>query len=61
LAVKEWRARFTVDGRTVHVAALASGFRPAELARRDESSTELAAHREFRERWPPEPDASGSA
>jgi hypothetical protein len=53
LAVKEWRASFTVEGRSVRVASLASGFRPAELARGDESRLELAAHREFRERWPP--------
>ena len=53
LAVKEWRARFTVQGRAVHVASLASGFRPAELARCDDSSAELAVHREFRDRWPP--------
>jgi tRNA-Thr(GGU) m(6)t(6)A37 methyltransferase TsaA len=52
LAIKEWRARFTVEGRDVHVVALASGFRPAELARGDETRVELAAHREFRERWP---------
>jgi hypothetical protein len=52
LAVKEWRVRFTVEGRTVRVAALASGFRPAELARGDDSNGSLAAHREFRERWP---------
>jgi hypothetical protein len=53
LAVKEWRARFTVEGRAVHVAALASGFRPADLDRGDDTNAELAAHREFRERWPP--------
>jgi len=53
LAVKQWRAKFTVEGRSVSIVALASGFRPAELARSDESSAELAPHREFRERWPP--------
>jgi tRNA-Thr(GGU) m(6)t(6)A37 methyltransferase TsaA len=55
LAVKEWRARFTVEGRTVHVAALASGYRPSELVRRDAPGADLAAHREFRERWPQRP------
>jgi hypothetical protein len=52
LAIKEWRARFTVEGRTVHVAALASGYRSSELARRDAPGADLAAHREFSERWP---------
>lgn len=32
LAVKDWRARFQVDGRTVTVEAIESGYRPAELA-----------------------------
>jgi len=57
LAVKEWRASFTVEGRSVRVVSLASGFRPTELAGSDESRVDLTAHREFRERWP----ASGRA
>lgn len=32
LAVKDWRARFRVEGRVVTVEAIASGYRPAELA-----------------------------
>ena len=31
LAVKDWRAFFTVHGHQVHVARLVSGYRPAEL------------------------------
>ena len=32
LAVRDWRARFRVDGRTVTVEAIGSGYRAAELA-----------------------------
>jgi tRNA (adenine37-N6)-methyltransferase len=32
LAVKDWRARFRVDGRRVTVESLGVGYRPAELA-----------------------------
>lgn len=50
LAVKEWRVRFSVEGRDVRVIAIASGFRESQLA--NESDDEmLRAHREFRERW----------
>ncbi len=51
LAVKEWRVRFSVEGREVSVIAIASGFRESQLA--SESDDELLrAHREFRARWP---------
>lgn len=50
LAVKEWRVRFSVDGREVRVIEIASGFRPAQLAR-DGDDDVLRAHREFQERW----------
>ncbi|MFC4314489.1 tRNA (N6-threonylcarbamoyladenosine(37)-N6)-methyltransferase TrmO [Steroidobacter flavus] len=50
LAVKEWRVRFSVEGRDVRVIAIASGFRESQLA--SESDDEmLRAHREFRDRW----------
>lgn len=47
LAVKEWRARFTVsvDDATITVDLLRSGFRPRELARGDDPA--LALHRAF--------------
>ncbi|MEJ0037710.1 MAG: tRNA (N6-threonylcarbamoyladenosine(37)-N6)-methyltransferase TrmO [Gammaproteobacteria bacterium] len=48
LAVKEWRVRFSVDGREVRVVGIASGFRPSQLAG-DASDEVLRAHREFRE------------
>jgi len=50
LAVKEWRVRFSVEGRQVRVAAIASGFRVSQLAA-DTSDETLRFHREFRERY----------
>ncbi|HEY6645157.1 tRNA (N6-threonylcarbamoyladenosine(37)-N6)-methyltransferase TrmO [Povalibacter sp.] len=50
LAVKEWRIRFSVEGREVRVIAIASGFRASQLAS-DENDAGLRVHREFRERW----------
>ena len=47
LAVKEWRARFSVTGNLVRVHAIASGFRASQLASGD-AAPEIAAHREFR-------------
>jgi tRNA-Thr(GGU) m(6)t(6)A37 methyltransferase TsaA len=43
LAVKEWRARFRVEGRSILVEAIASGYRPRELATNDAPA--LDAHR----------------
>jgi hypothetical protein len=42
--------RFTVAARSVSVTAVASGYRAAQIARAG-ASAELAAHREFCERW----------
>jgi tRNA-Thr(GGU) m(6)t(6)A37 methyltransferase TsaA len=50
LAVKEWRVRFTVEGREIRVIAIASGFRESQLASECADDV-LAAHREFREQW----------
>ena len=50
LAVKEWRARFSVAGNVVRVHAIASGFRASQLAAGD-AAPEIAAHREFRARF----------
>ncbi len=50
LAVKEWRALFTVTGREVAVLRVDSGFRPGQLARLEDPS--LDAHREYLARWP---------
>jgi len=52
LCVKDWRLRFGVDGRTVHVASIESGVRKAELAKVTEVSEELTTHRAFCARWP---------
>lgn len=50
LAIKEWRVRFSVAERAVHVSEIASGFRTSQLV--GEAQDELLqAHREFRERW----------
>ena len=45
LAVKDFRARFTVDARTIVVLAIKSGYRPRELATNLDSA--LDAHRAF--------------
>jgi tRNA (adenine37-N6)-methyltransferase len=50
LAVKEWRIRFSVEGREVLVAEIASGFRASQLASAMQDDV-LQAHREFRGRW----------
>ncbi|MCP5470958.1 MAG: tRNA (N6-threonylcarbamoyladenosine(37)-N6)-methyltransferase TrmO [Sinobacteraceae bacterium] len=48
LAVKEWRARFVVEGRQVRVLELRSGFRHAQLATPTANEDPaLALHREF--------------
>ena len=52
LCVKDWRLRFGVEGRTVHVTAVESGVRKAELMRLSEVSAELTLHRAFCEEWP---------
>jgi hypothetical protein len=46
LAVRDWRARFTVSGRRIAVTAIASGYRPAALAAGADDPG-LAVHREF--------------
>ena len=43
LALKEWRVDFTVEGSTLTVVALRSGYRPRQL----ESEPELHVHRDF--------------
>ncbi|GFE79905.1 hypothetical protein GCM10011487_19050 [Steroidobacter agaridevorans] len=50
LAVKEWRVRFSVEGRDVRVAAIVSGFRESQLAS-DSDDDVLRAHREFLQTW----------
>lgn len=50
LAVKEWRARFIVEGREIRVIAIGSGFKESQLAAESDDEV-LKAHREYRERW----------
>jgi tRNA-Thr(GGU) m(6)t(6)A37 methyltransferase TsaA len=45
LAVKDFRARFSVEGRSITVLSIASGYRPRELA--TNPAPELDAHRAF--------------
>jgi tRNA-Thr(GGU) m(6)t(6)A37 methyltransferase TsaA len=45
LAVKDWRARFVVEGSRITVLALRTGYRPRELV--ENTSAELDGHREF--------------
>jgi tRNA (adenine37-N6)-methyltransferase len=54
LAVKEWRARFTVDGHDVRVYEIYSGFQAAQLASSNADETRIR-HREFIARWPIKP------
>ena len=49
IAIKEWRARFTVAGRTMRVERVLSGYRPAELQSRAGGTLEL--HRAFATRF----------
>jgi hypothetical protein len=51
LAVKEWRARFSVDGRNVRVHEIVSGFRDSALAR-SVDDPQLGTHRDFHAHWP---------
>jgi tRNA-Thr(GGU) m(6)t(6)A37 methyltransferase TsaA len=48
LALKEWRARFSVTGRDVRVHEIVSGFSDATLAAPRHAAGHLDAHREFR-------------
>jgi len=50
LAVKEWRVRFSVEGREARVASIVSGFKTAQLAS-ETLDDALLAHREFRSKW----------
>jgi tRNA (adenine37-N6)-methyltransferase len=55
LAIKEWRVRFTVAGRSVQVHSVTSGYRPAHLARdvaAPAADDPRPLHREFLTRWP---------
>lgn len=45
IAVKDWRARFLVEGRRIVVVSLATGYRARQLAEDGDSS--LDAHRRF--------------
>lgn len=49
IAIKEWRARFHTDSRTITVHSLFSGYRSKELAENKDSS--LDVHRKFVEKW----------
>ncbi len=48
LAVKDWRARFSVEGRRVSVQEIRSGYRDAQLSGASRCDADLSAHREFR-------------
>jgi len=50
LAVKEWRARFSVDGRRVHVLEIRTGYRDSQLSGAQRCDADLSAHREFCDR-----------
>ncbi len=55
LAIQDWRIRFTVDGRTVRVLDVSSGYRPAQLGQVEaaqETDDPRQVHREFVARWP---------
>jgi tRNA (adenine37-N6)-methyltransferase len=48
LAVKDWRVRFSVQGSSVRVHEIRSGYRDSQLARASPEDDALGAHREFR-------------
>jgi tRNA-Thr(GGU) m(6)t(6)A37 methyltransferase TsaA len=50
LAVKDWRARFSVEGRRVCVHEIRSGYRDSQLSGANRCDADLSAHREFRGR-----------
>ena len=47
LAVKDWRARFSVEGRRVRVHEIRSGYRDSQLSGANRCDADLSAHREF--------------
>jgi tRNA-Thr(GGU) m(6)t(6)A37 methyltransferase TsaA len=47
LAVKAWRARFSVEGRRVRVHEIRSGYRHSQLVGVSAGDVDLSAHREF--------------
>ena len=49
LAVKDWRARFSVEGRRARVHEIRSGYRDSQLARASRDDADLGIHREFRD------------
>jgi tRNA-Thr(GGU) m(6)t(6)A37 methyltransferase TsaA len=51
LAVKDWRVRFRVEGRTITIEAICVGYRPAQLAAL--VTHEVAIQRAFAERFAP--------
>ena len=51
LCVKDWRLRFRVDERRVHVACVESGVRKALLNGSGAADAELKLHREYHARW----------
>lgn len=55
LAIRDWRARFRVDGRRIEVESLVSGYRPGQLAQ-DET---LGVHRDFVARFGAAPVPGG--
>jgi tRNA-Thr(GGU) m(6)t(6)A37 methyltransferase TsaA len=48
LAVKDWRVRFSVQGASVSVHEIRSGYRESQLARASPEDAALRAHRDFR-------------
>jgi tRNA-Thr(GGU) m(6)t(6)A37 methyltransferase TsaA len=59
LALKEWRVRFSVNGREVRVREVFSGFRAAQLAAADADAVR-SWHRQFVARWPRDAARGGS-
>jgi hypothetical protein len=49
LAVKEWRARFVVEGSRIVVLSIRSGYRPRDIATNQDAA--LDPHRAFVERF----------
>jgi tRNA (adenine37-N6)-methyltransferase len=52
LAVQDWRIDFQVEGMSIEVLNLRSGYRASQLDRTSDIAAPLVLHREFRSRFP---------
>ncbi|MEJ0098834.1 MAG: hypothetical protein WDO12_03465 [Pseudomonadota bacterium] len=51
LAVQDWRIDFRVEGESIEVLGLRSGYRPLQLKESSAADAALDVHRQFRARF----------